>query len=252
MMAYDDDEALLRRRLTELAQRADRMGFPTFSEFLTPPQAQWAFAAAREAGVTVALSGGFEDAERQMARFLPADSWEEPYPISALLLTWPHQSAPTHRDLLGSVMGLGIRRGMVGDIVVEAEQAYLFAETTMCQHIDSVLASAGRVHLQVQLLDELPVPKPPEGRQVRDTVSSPRLDAVIAGGFSISRAKAAALITAGHVKLRHTPCIRTDVHVCEGDVISVRGLGRLKCCEIGQPTRKGRYPLNMLRFGERK
>ncbi|MBR2925651.1 MAG: RNA-binding protein [Clostridia bacterium] len=251
-MPYDDDDALLRRRLTELALRADRQGIATFSEFLTPPQAQLAFGAAKEAGVTAECFGGYEDAERQMVRFLPADGWEEPYPISALKLTWPHQTAPTHRDLLGSVMGLGIRRGMVGDIVVEAEQAYLFAETAMCQHIHSVLASAGRVHLQVQLLDELPVPKPPEGRQVRDTVSSPRLDAVIAGGFSISRAKAAALITAGHVKLRHTPCIRTDMHVCQGDVISVRGLGRLKCCEIGQPTRKGRYPLNMLRFGERK
>lgn len=251
-MPYDDDEALLRRRLTELAQRADRMGVATFSEFLTPPQAQLAFAAAKEAGVTASLSGGYEDAERQMARFLPADGWEEPYPISALALTWPHQTAPTHRDLLGSVMGLGIRRGMVGDIVVEPEQAYLFAETAMCQHIASVLASAGRVHLQVQLLEELPTPQPPEGRQVRDTVSSPRLDAVVASGFSISRSKAADLINAGHVKLRHTPCIRTDAHVGEGDVISVRGLGRLKLCEIGQPTRKGRYPLNMLRYGERK
>lgn len=228
------------------------MGGSTFSEFLTPPQAQLAFAAAREAGVTAELSGGYEDAERQMVRFLAADGWDEPYPISALQLTWPHQSAPTHRDLLGSVMGLGIRRGMVGDIVVEEEQAYLFAETAMCQHIASVLTSAGRVHLQVTQLDELPVPVPPEGREVRDTVSSPRLDAVISGGFSISRAKAAALINAGHVKLRHVPCIRTDAHVNAGDVISVRGLGRLKLCEIGQPTRKGRYPLNMIRYGERK
>ena len=251
-MPYDDDDALLRRRLTELALRADRQGTATFSEFLTPPQAQMAYVAAKEAGVMAECFGGYEDAERQMVRFLPSDSWEEPYPIGALLLTWPHQNAPTHRDLLGSVMGLGIRRGMVGDIVVEEEQAYLFAETAMCQHIGTVLASAGRVHLQVQFLEELPVPKPPEGRSVRDTVSSPRLDAVIAGGFSISRAKAAALINAGHVKLRHTPCVRTDVHVGEGDVISVRGLGRLKCCEIGQPTRKGRYPLNMIRYGERK
>lgn len=251
-MPYDDDDALLRKRLTELAQRADRLGYATFSEFLTPVQVQWAHAAAKEAGVGVSLSGGYEDAERQMARFLPEDSWEEPYPICALQMTWPHQSAPTHRDFLGSVMGLGIRRGLVGDIVVEKEQAYLFAETAMSQHIASTLTSAGRIHLQVQLMEELPTPQPPEGREVRDTVSSPRLDAVVASGFSISRAKAAALINAGHVKLRHMPCIRTDAHVSEGDAISVRGLGRLKLCEIGQQTRKGRYPLNMLRFGERK
>lgn len=251
-MPYGDDEALLRRRLTELAQRADRTGCPTFTEFLTPAQTPLAFWAAKEAGVAARLSGGYEDAERVIARFAPPDCWEEPWPIRALELQWPHQSAPTHRDLLGSVMGLGIRRGLVGDIVVEAEKAYLFAEAAMAEHIASVLTAAGRVHLQVALLDELPVPTPPEGRPVRDTVSSPRLDAVVAAGFSVSRSKAAELINAGHVKLRHIPCLRTDAHVAEGDAISVRGLGRLQLCEIGQPTRKGRYPLSMLRFGERK
>lgn len=251
-MPQGDDEALLRRRLTELAQRAERTGCPTFSEFLTPPQVLLATAAAREAGAAAEPFGGYEDAERQMIRFAAPDSWEEPYPICALQLMWPHQTAPTHRDLLGSVMGLGIRRGLVGDIVVEEDRAYLFAETAMAEHIASVLTGAGRVHLQVELLAELPVPKPPEGRTVRDTVSSPRLDAVVAAGFSISRSKAADLINAGHVKLRHIPCLRTDAHVGEGDAVSVRGLGRLQLCEIGQPTRKGRYPLSMLRFGERK
>lgn len=251
-MPNGEDEALLRRRLAELAQRAERIGVSTFSEFLTPAQAPFAIGAAKEAGVSLRLFGGYEDAERQMACFTPPDGWADDYPIAALMLTWPHQHAPTHRDLLGSVMGLGIRRGLVGDIVVEADRAYLFAEAAMAQHIASVLSGAGRVHLQVALLEELPVPVPPEGKPVRDTVSSPRLDAVVAGGFSISRSKAADLINAGHVKLRHIPCLRTDAHVGEGDVISVRGFGRLQLCEIGQPTRKGRYPLSMLRFGERK
>lgn len=251
-MPFDDDDALLKRRLKELALRADKTGSPCFSEFLTPPQAQWAYASAKEAGVSAELFGGYEDAERVMVRFTPLDSWEEPYPITAIQLTWPHQSAPTHRDLLGSVMGLGIRRGLVGDIVVESDRAYLFAESAMCRHIADVLTGAGRIHLQLELLEELPTPKPPEGKEVRDTVSSLRLDAVIAGGFSLSRAKAADLVNAGHVKLRHTPCIRTDAHVAEGDVISVRGMGRLKLCEIGSLTKKGRYPLKMLRFGERR
>ncbi len=251
-MPGTEEEALLRRRLTELAQRADRIGGSVFSEFLTPAQAPLAAVAAREAGVSAELFGGYGDAERQMACFVPADGWSEDYPISALMLSWPHQNAPTHRELLGSVMGLGIRRGLVGDIVVEADKAYLFAETAMAQHIASVLTGAGRIHLQVTLLDELPTPTPPEGKPVRDTVSSPRLDAVVASGFSISRSKAADLINAGHVKLRHIPCLRTDAHVGEGDAVSVRGLGRLQLCEIGQPTRKGRYPLTMLRFGERK
>ena len=63
---------------------------------------------------------------------------------------------------------------------------------------------------------------------------------------------AADLINGGQVKLRHLPTLRTDAQVEPGDVISVRGFGRLQIQEIGSPTRKGRYPLQMLLFGDKR
>ena len=177
------------------------------------------------------------------------DEAPEEYPIVALEMRWPHQSAPGHRDVLGSVMGLGIKRSCIGDIVLEAERGYLFAERQMADHIARSLVSAGRIRLQVEPIEGLPQLEPPKGVEKHDTVSSMRLDAVIAAGLNLSRGDAAELITAGHVKLRHLPTERTDARVQEGDAISVRGHGRLVVEEVGNPTKKGRLPLRLIRYG---
>ena len=162
-MRGEEDAALVARRLDELAARAERAGQPCFTGFLTPPEADMALATARRRGVEARLEGGYEDAERSMACFLAADGWEEPFPITALEVTWPHQTAPGHRDMLGSVLGLGIRRACVGDIVVLADRAYLFLETQLAEHVALSLTSAGRVQIRARVLEGWPEVAPPQG-----------------------------------------------------------------------------------------
>lgn len=242
-----EDEQLI-RRLDELATRAGRTGRCFYTAFLSPAEAGWAQAAANRQRVRLTLEGGYADAERCMACF-----WEEQapgdFPIDALELRWPHQAAPGHRDVLGSVMGLGIKRACVGDIVLEEERGYLFAERAMADHIAAALTSAGRARLQVQRLETWPEPKPPQGTETRETVPSLRLDAMVAAGFHLSRTDAAELVSAGQVKLRHLPTDRCDARVGEGDAISVRGYGRLLVEEVGSPTKKGRLPVRLVQYG---
>jgi len=243
-----EDEAL-QKRMDELAARTSRTGLSCYTGFLSPAEAEWAFASSRRQRVNVSFEGGYGDAERRIACFW--DDEEPPeYPLQAVELTWPHQSAPGHRDVLGSVMGLGIKRSCVGDIVMMEDRAYLFAEPAMAQHIVQLLTSAGRTHLQTRLMGELPELVAPKGEELHDTVASMRLDAVCAAGFHLSRTDAAELIAAGRVKLRHLPTERPDARVQEGDAISVRGYGRVMVEEVGLPTKKGRLPLRLIRYGE--
>lgn len=248
-MRGEPDEALTRKRLEELAERAERTGVPCYTEFLSPPEAEHALAAARRRGVSCCLDGGYEDAERRVARFGDGD---EPFPIAAIELMWLHQPAPTHRDLLGAVMALGLKRGVIGDIVPQSERACLFALERMAGVLMDGLASAGRTRLTLRLLDAPDTLAPVAGAEVRDTVMSLRLDAIVASGFALSRAQVAELIAAGKVKLRHLPTERPDARVGEGDAISVRGMGRLAVLSVGAPTRKGRIPLVLTRFGSRR
>jgi len=247
-MRGEEDQAQVMRRLDELAARTSRTGLNCCTAFLSPAEAQWAQASANRQRVNVSFQGGYEDAERCVACFWD-DEEPEKFPLSALKLTWPHQSAPGHRDVLGSVMGLGMKRSCLGDIVLLEECGYLFCEEKMARHIADSLTSAGRIRLQVEPMDAWPELEPPKGIEMHDTVHSLRLDAVIAAGFHLSRGDAADLIAAGHAKLRHLPTERGDARVQEGDVISLRGYGRLVVEEVGSPTKKDRLPLRLIRYG---
>ena len=250
-MPRTGEDAFPLKRLEELAGRALRMERACFSPFLTPPEAEWAGAAARKQGAVACLFGGYEDAERQMARFAASEDEAAAFPIQALEIRWPRQSPPTHRDLLGSAMGLGIKRQCLGDIVLLADRAYLFADGSVAGHLAANLSRAGRTNLRVEPAEGLPAFEESAGEEVRDTVASLRLDALVASGLNLSREKAAALILSGRVKLRHMLTLRADARVAQGDTVSIRGMGRLRLTEAGGPTRKGRLPVTITRFGIR-
>ena len=156
--------------------------------------------------------GGYEGAERTVCAFLPdwqeAEDWQgdgESCPVRALRCTWSGGQKLTHRDFLGSILGLGLDREKVGDLAVET-------------------------------------------RTIRDTVSSLRLDAVAASGFSLSRGKAADLIASGRVQLNHRECVKPDHAVAQGDVLSCRGLGKCVLTEVGGPSKKGRILIVLERY----
>lgn len=240
---------LERAHLSDLC-RAARRGQIRFTRFLEPPHQAEAVRCAREEGVEAAFYGGYEGAERVIAAFY-TDEPPEAWPVECLRADWSAEfSRLQHRDLLGALMGLGVERSVLGDIVVGEGCAYLFALSSAAQVIQGELTSAGRARLSVRRAQGETLPKE-EGVSVRDTVPSMRLDAVAAAGFTMGRAEAQELIRRGLVKLNHLPEERTDARVREGDLISVRGFGRLRVEEEQGITKKGRLGVRMTRFGAR-
>ena len=72
------------------------------------------------------------------------------------------------------------------------------------------------------------------------TVQSPRLDAVLAGLFHLSRTQAAERVRAGDASLNYAECLRPDAEIRPGDVVSLRGHGKAAVRDIGGQSRKGR------------
>ena len=240
------------KRLRELALRACYAGGIACTRFLEPPMEREALAAANAAGVHACFWGGYPDAERRVAAFYADEApAETDFPIACLELRWnPKYASPGHRDLLGAVMGLGLSRDSTGDIAPGAAEgrAYLFAHRDMADYIRTNLESAGRAALKVENMDAPPVLREPEGTQLRATVSSERLDAVLAAGLKLPRGEAQRLIESGLVKRNHAPELRGDVHLEEGDLLSVRGYGRMKILEFEGRTRKGRLAVRLFRY----
>lgn len=207
-------------------------------------------AIAKEMGLGFHLFGGFDQAERQMAAFLELPT-EAEYPILCLEAAFEKKySQPSHRDVLGAILGLGIDRSHVGDILLEADNAYVFATEEMGPFIAENLMEAGRVPLHCALLSQLPELAPPKGIMRRDTVSSLRLDAIVAAALNLSRTRAVELIERGLVRVNHLPVEKGDARVGQGDMISLRGYGRVALRQVGAPTRKGRLPIELECFGK--
>ena len=240
------------KRLRELALRARHTGAACYTRFLEPSLEQTARSAANEAEVALDLWGGYPEAERRIAAFYIGEAPEaQDYPIACLALSWNSKYAsPGHRDLLGATLGLGLERDATGDVAMGAAEgsAYLFVHRDVEDYILANLTSAGRAALKLRSATEPVKLRPPEGVLLRITVSSPRLDAVLAAGLKLSRSEAQRLIDGGLVKRNHVEALRGDLHLEEGDLLSVRGHGRMRVEGFEGLTRKGRQAVRLFRY----
>lgn len=255
MGALGEDRLVLAKILDRAAQALHR-NVPAATDFLSPQQQIQALDLLRLAEApssSYVLTGGYEGAERQLFLFLP--DWLEPEdaltdsPIRVLRAAFRAADAPGHRDFLGSLMGIGIVREKIGDILVGPDSADLLVLESVESFLLQSWTSAGRAKLNVSSIppDCLHIPAA-EREEIRDTVSSLRLDAVTASGFRMARGKAADLIAAGRVQLNWRECAKPDRLLQEGDVISVRGYGKFKLTEIGKLTKKGRTAITLMKY----
>ena len=219
------------------------------ADFLSPRQRSQALDLLRLAGIpesAYVLQGGYEGAERQILLFLP--DWMErsnaESPIRCLRASFREDEKLTHRDFLGSLMGMGVVREKIGDILAAPDSADLLVLEGVADFLLQSWTSAGRAKLRVSEIeaDNLHIPVV-QRKEVRDTVSSLRLDAVASSGFRLARGKAAALIESGRVQLNWRECVKPDKLLEAGDVVSARGLGKFELSEVGGLTRKGRISI---------
>lgn len=238
-------------RLNELAKRAAYGGAPAFTRFLEPASFASAKMAAYENGVECTLSGGYPDAERCMAGFAYAGEALD-FPLVCICASWNAKYASCgHRDLLGALMGLGVVREAYGDILVDEDRAYLFVTEEIAPFVIANLESAGRAKLKMETVDIADVNLPePKGRAVRITAASDRIDCVIAEAYNLSRADVKKRIQSGDVKRNHIEELRPDIPVTEGDVLSVRGSGRVKVLRVDGQTKKGRLAMQVFVYGK--
>ena len=240
-----NEEEQVRLRLRQAAERSGRQDRPVPDRFVTGEERAWAVHEARQAGVEAAFDGGWADPERWQACFHPYG--DEPLFTAVWLeIRWPAKFVRCdHRDLLGSLMALGMDRSFFGDLIALEDHAYLLALPEMAQRLPGEWLKAGSAPLTVRVLEEPPVIEAPQGAMLRDTVPSLRLDAILASGMKLSRARAAELIREGAVSVDHRQETRTDRLLTEGQLLSVRGFGRIRLREAGAPTRKDRLPVQL-------
>ncbi len=223
----------------------------THSSFLDMRQRTLAETLCRQTkGFQYIFYGGYEEAERKIAVFLPDYAkLEDDNPLALLRIGQNSRKELSHRDYLGSLMGLGIKREMIGDILVREKGADIVIIKEMIDFLLYHFDKAGHASLKAEPrgIDEIIVP---EGRfeEVRDTVASLRLDNVISSAFSLSRGRAMEAIQGGSVFVNGLQTAKADRQIKEGDKLVLRGKGKVLLKAIGGVTRKDRISIILQKY----
>lgn len=253
--ATGEDRLVLARVLDKVRQAQER-NIPAATDFLSPQQQMITADLLRLANIpetAYVAWGGYDGAERKLILFLPdwmdAENVGDDLPIRCLRASFREDDKLNHRDFLGSFMGMGIVREKLGDILVGPDSADLIVLDTVAEFLLQSWNSAGRAKLRVSEIEpgHLHIPEV-KCQEVRDTVSSLRLDAVASTGFKMARGKAAELISSGRVQVNWRECTKPDKLLAAGDTISARGFGKFVLAEVGGTTRKGRTSIVIKRY----
>ena len=266
-MELKSEDKLLRSRAEDTLERCSVRRSVCVLGFLTPAErGLLERTLPKSSDVCCTFWGGFDDAERTMLVCYPdgfarmgiagsADPLDghhsdqrEPLkfevsetPISVLRISGREIVRLNHRDFLGSVLGLGIKREKIGDILVGSERCFMFVSTDIAEYICENLSKIGNAGVSVELADVSEVELPARSvEEIVGTVANVRLDAVLGVALKVSRSRAAELISAGVVVVNWEIAASVAKLVSSGDVFSVKGFGRFRLSEIGGLSKKNR------------
>lgn len=228
------------KRLSELSNRAYQNGYCTFSEFLNLDEISEVSKLSFDTNYT--LYGGYKNAERCVIGFGDyADDYL--FPICCIKIEPAQQKFAdklNHRDFLGSLMNLGIKRNTLGDIIIENNIGYLFCLNSISEYIIQNVKRIKHTTVKCEILDSTPefVNKLPDSEEI--ITSSFRVDAIISAIFKLSRNQATQLINQEKVFINSKVAYKESLILKENDVVAVRGFGKFIFCKPLRETKKGR------------
>ncbi|TDK64902.1 RNA-binding protein [Bacillus salipaludis] len=195
------------------------------------------------------LFGGNLGVERKRALIIP-DYFSETlddFQIALFEIVYPSKFLTIeHPKVLGTLMSLGLKRGKFGDILFEEERVQFFASKEVSDYIKMNLQSIGRATVRLKEIElDQAISVHNEWVESEMTVSSLRLDTVVSGIHHLSRQKSQLLIQQGLVKVNWTLTESPSFECGEGDLISVRGHGRVKILSIDGKTKKEKWRIQV-------
>ncbi len=248
----DYDQRLLVNKILDIVEYCKKNFTYKATSFLDPMQQKIAEDLLDcESDIEYQFEGGIENSERKLCIIYHEDidleQLETMYEI--LEISWYSKGSkkPTHRDFLGSLMGSGIKRETIGDILLQEEMAYVVCTKEISDYILYNIDKVGSVPVKLKIAENINVTEENE-KVLNVTVASLRLDSIISAGFRISRTKAAELIKSGKVRINWEEKELTSKSIKQGDVISIRGKGRIVLDEVTGNTKKDRTKITIKKY----
>ncbi|PWA73346.1 RNA-binding S4 domain-containing protein [Artemisia annua] len=240
------------KHIIEMAKRASLRREVLHTDFLTPPVLKESLMIIEKlADVKTIAQGGYPEAERcRLSVGHPDVLTTDPDIVAALSISGNFGFQPcSHGDFLGSILGTGIVRDKVGDILLQGEKgAHVLVVPDLVDFLTMSLDKVGNVPVTCKKMPLIALEyEPPRTKTFKTVEASMRIDSVASAGFKISRSKLAGLISDGDVRVNWVTVTKNNTTIRSGDMISVSGKGRLKIGEVNE-TKKGKFAVELIRF----
>ncbi|KAG9448115.1 hypothetical protein H6P81_014243 [Aristolochia fimbriata] len=240
------------KNILEMARRASSRRDILYTDFLTPPVLKEAVTTVEKlTDIKAVAQGGYPEAER--CRLLIGNTEDMdivPDAVAALNVSGNFSFAPcAHGDFLGAILGTGIAREKLGDILLQGDKgAQVIVVPELVSFLVSTLDKVGKVPVSCTEIPLLALNyEPPRTKSFKTVEASLRVDALASAGFKISRSKLVDLISKGDVRINWVPVTKNGAALKTGDIVSVSGKGRLQIGEI-ITTKKGRYAVELIQY----
>lgn len=247
------DELLLQKRVVELSNIAYQRDVVVFSDFLNLNELNILHSTPKNLfPARYETYGGYEFAERQMVTFLPdALYYECEYPLHILKIAPLHKKFAeplSHRDYLGALMNLGLERSKMGDLLMIEDGCILFVQEKLSAFVLENLTRVRHTNVLVQVEEPTEFSYTKAVSEIKGTVPSIRLDTIISVAFPTSRSKLTGLIEGQKVYVNGKLITSNGYRLKDGDMISIRGLGKISYTGILSETKKGRYYVSVKKY----
>lgn len=240
----NEDALYIAKRFLDLSKQANRKGIVTFSDFLSLSEQTILQQNKEKLESEYRMSGGYEYAERQMVAFIPdALFYEWDYPMQCVRIrpAYPKFAEKlTHRDVLGALMSLGIERAKIGDLIVNDAEMLFFAKEEIVPYLIDQLSAIRHTVVTLEPTAARQIDYQPRFEEREAIVTSNRLDAVIAAICKLSRSAALRLIQEGKIFVNGAECLHNTYYCKQGDLLSIRGFGKVRFGETLGVTKKDR------------
>lgn len=271
-MSIEKEEQLLCKRFIELARTAQLQYRNTFTSFLNLNEINLFYQTKNNLpDVSYSMFGGFMNADRRMICFhgeeyevetmaltkdrneitLAYETMYSLYPIDCVRIRPVNKKFSdelTHRDVLGALMNLGIERAKIGDILLEENNAYVFCDRCICTYLMEHLMKVKHTTVSCDFIQAQGLQIEPKFTMVHGTVTSQRLDAIIATAFQKSRNSVTDYISGKRVFVNSKQELSNSYILKENDIVSVRGLGKFIYVGTTYQTKKGRFSVTIKRY----
>lgn len=238
------EDKLLLDKAYDAIYLAERRNIPRFLGFLNEHESLYVRQhLPKSADIT--FFGGYPDAVRLM---MGASADEDSFPITALEFCYREQDDLRHRDFLGALMAMGIRRDTLGDILTGKGRTVIFVRDDIVPFLLSDVDKIGRVGVKVGYADVDDLPIPDDIEELLFTLSSLRLDAFVAAAAHLSRDKAARLIKNELVMVDHVTDTEVSSQLKEGMTVTIRKHGKYVLTELRGTSKKGKLRLSVKHY----